>query len=348
MTKKIYKIIEIIGIMIIAFLSIKIFPYLKNIIKLIFKILLPFIISFSIAFIFEPLIEKLETKKINRKISIFVISLFFMLIVFLLIKYGIPSFINKVEDITKILPEYMKKISNIVENINDKFEFIFNGYTIDYDKIESIISSKLTEYANKITSSFQMIFSYIIVILVTPILTIYFMHDFKKIEELVKNKLIKNNKDAIYEVFSKSKDAIMQYFKGIIIIMFILTLATTITFLFLKLDYPLLFGFIIGITDIIPYLGPYIGGAIVVLFVFVSTPKKIIFVIISIVILQFIESNFLVPKVQSKTLKTNPILVILSVTFFGEIMGIFGMLIAVPFEKIVEIVVKTCLKYKKI
>ena len=347
MTKKIYKIIEIIGIMIIAFLSIKIFPYFKNIIKLIFKILLPFIISFSIAFIFEPLIEKLESKKINRKISISIISLIFVLIVFLFIKFGIPSFVNKVEDITKILPEYMKKISNVVENINKKFEFIFNGYTIDYDKIEIIISSKLTEFANKITSSFQMIFSYIIVILVTPILTIYFMHDFKKIEKFVKKKLEENKKDAIYEVISKSKDAIMQYFKGIIIVMLILTLATTMTFLFLKLDYPLLFGFIIGITDIIPYLGPYIGGAVVVLFVFVSTPKKVIFVIISIVILQFIESNFLVPKVQSKTLKTNPILVILSVTFFGEIMGIFGMLIAVPLEKIVEIVVYSYLKYKK-
>ena len=178
----------------------------------------------------------------------------FVLIVFLFIKFGIPSFVNKVEDITKILPEYMKKISNVVENINKKFEFIFNGYTIDYDKIEIIISSKLTEFANKITSSFQMIFSYIIVILVTPILTIYFMHDFKKIEKFVKKKLEENKKDAIYEVISKSKDAIMQYFKGIIIVMLILTLATTMTFLFLKLDYPLLFGFIIGITDIIPYM----------------------------------------------------------------------------------------------
>ena len=97
----------------------------------------------------------------------------------------------------------MKKISNVVENINKKFEFIFNGYTIDYDKIEIIISSKLTEFANKITSSFQMIFSYIIVILVTPILTIYFMHDFKKIEKFVKKKLEENKKNAIYEVIYK-------------------------------------------------------------------------------------------------------------------------------------------------
>ena len=117
--------------------------------------------------------------------------------------------------------------------------------------------------------------------------------------------------------------------------------------MFLKIDYAFLFGIIIGVTDIIPYIGPYIGGALVSVFVLVSRPEKLIFVIISIVILQFIESNFLVPKIQSKTLKTNPILVILSVTFFGEIMGIFGMLIAVPLEKIVEIIINSYTYNKK-
>ena len=132
-----------------------------------------------------------------------------------------------------------------------------------------------------------------------------------------------------------------------IIVIVLLTIASSVVFMFLKIDYPFLFGLIIGITDIIPYIGPYIGGGIVGIFVLVSRPDKLVFIIISIVILQFIESNFLVPKIQSKTLETNPILVMLSVTFFGEIMGIFGMLIAVPLEKIVEIIIFTYANNKK-
>ena len=58
-----------------------------------------------------------------------------------------------------------------------------------------------------------------------------------------------------------------------------------------KKDYALLFGLIIGITDVIPYLGPYIGGFIVGIFVLVSRPETLLFVVISIVILQILESN---------------------------------------------------------
>ena len=73
--------------------------------------------------------------------------------------------------------------------------------------------------------------------------------------------------------------------------------------------------------------------------VLTTNPNILIYVIIIIICLQFIESNFLTPKIQENFLQINPILVVFSVTFFGKVLGIFGMIIAVPIIRVIQIVV---------
>ncbi len=347
MPKRIYKIVEIIGMLIIAFVTFKVFPYIKEIFSFIFKIIIPFVVAFSIAFIFEPLIKKLEEKKINRKFTIIVISGVFIVIIFLVFKFLIPYIGKQLGILFKMLPDYIDNISNFIDYINDNFFKTFHNFEIDMTKVESFLTEKITGFISSTPFFLQKSFSYLLTILVTPILTIYFLNDFDKIENRIKIFLEKRNKNRIYNLLSKIKESIRQYVKGVIIIMIIFSIVSGFVFLFIGLDYAFLFGIVIGITDIIPYLGPYIGGAVVVFFAFVSNSANVFVVLLSIVILQFLESNFFVPKIQSKTMQTNPILVILSVTFFGELFGIFGMLIAVPLEKIVEIIIFSYLDYKK-
>jgi predicted PurR-regulated permease PerM len=121
--------------------------------------------------------------------------------------------------------------------------------------------------------------------------------------------------------------------------MFLLSIISTILFSIIGIEHSLLWGIIIGTTNVIPYIGPYIGGAIVVTFTLLTSYKKAFIVLIVIVILQLIESNFISPNIHSKTVKTSPILVLLFVSIFGQILGIFGMIIAVPILSIFQILV---------
>lgn len=346
MPKKIYKIIEIIGILIIILLGYKIYPFLKEILQLIFKILVPILISYTIAFLFEPFIEKLEKKNVNRKISIFLLVILILLVIFLLFRFTIPRLIKQLGLVMQLLPEYSNKLTSWLDEINNRISMMFHGFQIDYSYLEDLLNNKMINFTNNFMTILQRSFSYISIALVTPILTIYFLYDYKKIDTFFKTKLLFNHQKIVITC-SKIKDAIRQYFKGVIIVMIIFTIASTLTFVLIGIDYSLLFGIIIGITDIIPYIGPYIGGAIVVIATLLIDPKKTLFVLLAIVILQFIESNLLVPKIQSKTMQTHPILVIFSVLLFGELFGIFGMIIAVPLEKIVEIIVYEYFTSKK-
>lgn len=347
MSKRLYKIIEIIGVLIIFLIIYRLFPFVNIILKYIFKIIMPFLIAFSIAFIFEPFIVFLEKKKINRKIAIGFIVGLFILIIYLLIRFAIPLFIKQLGMLIEMLPDYLNRLEEIIQNITNKFQKLPGNLHIDYDKIESILNEKLSKTIETFTSTLQRSFSYIIQFLITPILAIYFLNDYQKIEQKIKDKLINNKKIVLYDTLSEIKIALRQYVKGVMLVMVILTLAASFCFLVVGIDYAFLFGVIIGITDIIPYIGPYIGGAIVVIFTIVSNPSKVIIILIIIIVLQFLEGNFLVPKVQSKTMKTHPIMVLLSVAIFGELLGIFGMIIAVPLEKIVEIIIKSFIAYKK-
>ena len=330
MSKRLYKIIEIIGILIIFLIIYHLFPFVNIILKYIFKIIMPFLIAFSIAFIFEPFIVFLEKKKINRKIAIGFIVGLFMLILYLLIRFAIPLFIKQLGMLIEMLPNYLNRLEEIIQNITNKFQKLPGNLHIDYDKIESILNEKLSKTIETFTTTLQRSFSYIIQFLITPILAIYFLNDYQKIEQKIKDKLISNKKNVLYHTLSEIKIALRQYVKGVILVMVILTLAASFCFLVVGIDYAFLFGVIIGITDIIPYIGPYIGGAIVVIFTIVSNPSKVLIILIIIIVLQFLEGNFLVPKVQSKTMKTHPIMVLLSVAIFGELLGIFGMIFVVP------------------
>ena len=195
----------------------------------------------------------------------------------------------------------------------------------------------ITDFFENIMKFFVAIFSSFIPVITTPILIIYFIIYYEKIEEWIKNKTINNS--WLFNILKEIKESMQLYFKSYLLITLVLSFFSSIAFALLKIEYFLIWGIIIGITNIIPYIGPYIGGGIVGLYVLTTTPDLLLYVIIIIVCLQVIESNFLTPKIQGDTLKINPILVVFSITFFGKILGIIGMIIAVPVVQIIQIVV---------
>ena len=113
--------------------------------------------------------------------------------------------------------------------------------------------------------------------------------------------------------------------------MFILS---TISFYILGLKGALLYGFICGITNIIPFIGPYMGASIPVLIAFTKSISFGIIVSIVIFVIQTIEGNIIAPIIMSKSVYIHPITSIISLLIFGYFFGIIGMIIAIPIAAI--------------
>lgn len=109
-----------------------------------------------------------------------------------------------------------------------------------------------------------------------------------------------------------------------------------ITFSITGMPYALLFAIFASITNVIPFIGPYIGGVPAVLVSLSVSMKLGIVVLIEVIILQFIESSFIHPYIMSKGLKINPIIILIGLIVFGYFFGIIGMLISTPLISVIN------------
>ena len=126
-------------------------------------------------------------------------------------------------------------------------------------------------------------------------------------------------------------------------------LVSYLGFLAFGLPYSMLLGIIIAVTNLIPYVGPFIGAAPVVLVALATKDfETAIWVSVFMLICQQLEGNILTPIVTSDALNVSPILILLGIAVFGATMGIPGMILGVPLVAILEKLTKRIIKYKTI
>lgn len=330
MDKKLNILIKTVLILLIITLFFNIYDKVLSFLKILFNIILPFLIGFTIAFILNPLVTKLEKKGCNRKIVSVMLLIILLLILFIIIFYLSPALIKEGNNLLDNLPNY-------IQNIKEIFHKIFKKINISLFNQTKISDNLLIIIVKFITEALQTTFSYIISIIIGFVLSLYFLIDYHKIINVFKEYLINKKKNNLILFFKEIEKTMYAYFKGIIFVVIILSLISSFSFIIIGINLPFLWGVVIGLTNVIPYIGPYIGGVIVGIFTLGSAPEKLIYVVIVIIILQLIESNFITPKVESKTINTHPILVILCMSIFSKMLGIIGLLLAVPLLSVIQI-----------
>ena len=162
------------------------------------------------------------------------------------------------------------------------------------------------------------------------IIGFYILLDFDKHVKLIYS-LVPNHlqKDA-YTLVKVVDEPLKRFVIGAIIDCSVVFIISFIGFAIIGLKAPLLFGLFCGITNVIPYAGPYIGGAPAVLVAFSQGTPIGIAVLIFIAVVQALEGNLFQPLIMSKTTKLSPITIILGLLVFGHFFGIIGMVLATP------------------
>lgn len=332
--------VKVLLCILIAISFIFLFNYLSSFLYTVIGILIPFLIAFTIGFIVNPWIKFLEKKKIRHNLSVFIVIVFLLSIIVLFCIFLVPLINKELSYFIDNFPNFIEKVNELFNNIK-----IFKKIGIDFKTIITYLMKSNSNLIDKIIKFVTTIFSSFIPTITTPILIIYFIVYYERIENWLKDHT--KNTEELYLILKQIKASMHAYFKSYLIITILLSFFSSVAFGLLNIEYFLIWGIVIGVTNIIPYVGPYIGGGVVGLFVLTTNPELLIYVIIIIVCLQVIESNFLTPKIQGDVLEINPILVVFSVTFFGKILGIIGMIIAVPIVRIIQIILKVKFFNKK-
>ena len=297
-------------------------------------IISPLFIGLVIAWLFNPLVNKLKNRGLNRTLSAVLVYVVIIGIITLALFALVPTLYTQIQDFAKVVPTIFDKFQNYIDGVFQKLDTIqnFDAWAIRdglFEQIEGVgtgIASSLPNMLISIISSFASGMGSIIVGL---IIGFFLLVSFESTDSFI-DFLPKKIQTATRELLQKIDDALRSFVTGSILDCTFIFIISSIGLYFAGLKAPLLFGLFCGITNIIPYAGPYIGGIPAVLVGFSQGITTGILTLIVLCVIQFLEGNFLQPVILSKTTKLHPVTIILGLLIFGNLWGILGMIISTP------------------
>ena len=298
------------------------------------QIIAPLFLGIVIAWLFNPLVKWFTKKGLKRGIAAGIIYLVFLGSIILVMGSLLPTLYTQVQEFTKVIPDIFDKVQDFGTNIFNSLDGIANFDATEakenlFEQIEDFganLSSTLPDVLLSIMSS---LLSGIGTILVGLVIGFFLLVSFDNTDSII-DFLPRKIQTTTRELLQEIDMALRAFVTGAILDCLFIFVISSIGLYFVGLKAPLLFGLFCGITNIIPYAGPYIGGIPAVVVGFSQGIPTGILTLIVIGVIQFLEGNFLQPVILSKTTKLHPVTIILGLLVFGYFWGIFGMVIATP------------------
>lgn len=314
-----------------------ILPFIGNI----FTIISPLFIGIIIAWLFDPFVTYLNKKGVSRILGTIFVYVIFLSLSYLLIRLMIPSITNQLNDLAQSVPtfiNYLKdNIDNFFDNLNRLGDFNFTDIKINiYDSINNLSKSLTVDLPTTIMSVISSIVSGGLNLLIGLLVGLYMLFDFDSVKSHLYSLIPNKYQEDTVDLLNKLNNNLKSYVHGTLLIMLILFVFQSIALSLVGLEAPLVFGLFCAITNIIPYVGPYIGGAPAVIVGLSISPMTGILALVAVVIAQLLESYFLQPVVMGKTMKLHPVTIMLGLLIFAHFFGILGMIVATPVISILK------------
>ncbi len=306
-------------------------------------VLSPVFIGFVIAWLFNPLLLKLHNKGIPKLGAAGIIYAGIILFIYIFISLFIPIIYEQINDFITIIPSVIDVVNDLLNTVVTSI-----GATgVDLETVESSIIGYLSDISGSIASAIpsgalnivSSLFSGIVNFLFSLIIGFYLLVDYDNIMNKFLNFIpVKYKKDTVF-LFDNIGSAVRRCVNGTLLIASMVFVCDTIGFAIVGLDVALLIGLFCGITDLIPYIGPYIGGGFAVLVAYTQGPVVGTGVLVIALIVQLLENYVLQPVVMGKATNLHPVLIIIGLLVFGYFFGIVGMILASPILTIFKVII---------
>ncbi len=342
------------------------------------KILSPFLWGLVIAYLLNPIVryfEKIISKiKINKKwerthrkqkkaivrgislvltlVSIITILTLLVNSVFVMINGSFRDFkiTELIKEITDTFENYSKELGGIEESLNKMG--IAANITQFLKELSISIINQIKEIATSITARVTTIGRYIIDISFGFVFAFNFIMNKEYFHNLLENalRLTLNDKrkNSLKEILHEINIVFLSFIRGKIIDLTLLSFVTVISLIIIQFDYAFIVGTFAGYTNIIPYLGTWIGIIPAVIIALVKDGwQEALFVGAYIVIIQQVYYVFVSPKIQGKSIGMHPVFILLAMFVFGKFFGLLGVILSIPMGGIVKIFINRWTKRRQ-
>lgn len=311
-------------------------------------ILAPFIVGFAVAYLLNPIVAKLETKKIPRWLSaLFILGLFFVIIITGLL-LAVPVLIREMVDFVKLTP-------TLFISAQDWFATKFPTVEIpqSFDDVKELdtafISEKLGsvfEFSKNIVGNIfksgMAIIGFVSFLVLMPIVAFYLLIDWSRVTDKIKSLLPKKNAKKISAMLGDIDASLAGFIRGQLIVCFLLGAFYAIGLSVMGLQYGFFIGAASGLLSIVPYVGSIFGLVASVGMAFYQFGGwEYPLITLGIFIAgQLVEGNYLTPKLVGDSVGLHPLWIIFALMAGGTLMGLMGMVIAIPVAAIIAVLVR--------
>lgn len=358
MTKyKNYIHIFITGIALILFY--KSFDY--NVFGTIFDVLTPLIVGAVMAYFLQPLVSFIDNflmrrihpknRRLNYLLAVFAVFILIIVLISLTMSYILPAVVNSIINFTSNINTYVAGLEKIILDLtNDPGMVSLALYYLDemVNTMAGFASSNIAGVASIAFATSSTIFTALLGIILIP----YFLVEKDKLKSIGMRLLglffKPEQVDVITGYLHKSHIIFGRFIYGKFIDSLIIGIITMVIFMILDIPFASLMALIVGVTNMIPYFGPFIGGIpVVIVTLMVQGAVPGVIAALAVLAIQQFDGLILGPKILGDTVGVSPFWVIASITFFGGLWGFVGMFLAVPLISIMQMLFRDLIIYRR-
>jgi len=301
------------------------------------EVLLTFFLGAILAYLLFRPISFLERKGLKRVWAILLLYLLLLAVFSLFFSLAIPAMVVELNQMAGILPDYAEQAQDMAKSIDG----------MELGKLTPILKENLNQIENKLfkglenfLGGFYSFLGKFLALAFSPILAFYIINDWEKIRDAFLGLFSPSFRREIKALLEKIDEALIEFLKGHLIIATFVGIVTGTAAALLGVKFPLLIGLVAGVADLVPYFGAFLGGFFAILIALSESLQLALYMGLAVLLIQQVESNIITPRIMGGKLGMHPLLIVFALLAGGKLMGIWGMLLAVPLAAALKVIIQ--------
>ncbi|MGG5341696.1 AI-2E family transporter [Enterococcus sp. AZ192] len=322
------------------------------ILGMISAVFMPLLIAGFLYYMFDPVVVFLEKHKVPRLVGFMLSFLVLAVLIALVIMNVVPQLVKQFVDLTQSLPGYAEEMNRWLTELGNLEEI--KGFNIQdqLDKANITITNILNFAIVGVTSSLSKIvgilMKFFILLFTVPFILFFMFKDGHKFLDALSHFFPASIRTELRQTVREMNQTLSAYISSTVLDALIIGGLSFIAMTIFKQPYSLLLAVFCGVTNIIPYVGPFIGAVPAVLVGFFISPWQALYMMLSILVIQQLDGNLIKPLLMGKSMNIHPLTIILVLIAAGSVGGIIGMLICIPVYAVIKTLVVNIVKIYKI
>ncbi|HVM12100.1 MAG TPA: AI-2E family transporter [Actinomycetota bacterium] len=313
----------------VSALTIAFFAFVVYPIRIIFP---PLVVALIAVFLLNPIVSRLEARGMPRLLGALLTYSIFVAIVALGLRFLIPIVVAQAQEFGETVPALVDRLQRWTQGVAGGLGFDVAGETG---------GRQVLDFLGGLLSFTRGLFHVALVLVLGPILAFYLLVDLPKIRRGIEALIPERRRDEVHTVARELSHALGGFFRGQLLVAASVGIGSAIALFIVGLPYWAVVGLVAGLFNLIPLIGPFIGGLVAIAIAFTTDQSGGLLSLapgvplavgsaIALTIVQQLDNHILSPNIVARTVKLHPVTVMLALLAGGTLLGLWGMLLAVP------------------